>query len=288
MDRFDSIEGKENKCGIVYIATGKDFVKEASISAKTVKDCMPDTPIAIITDVENPGEVFDIVISIDDPWYDFRDQVYFREKTPFNKTIFLDTDIYLYESIEDIFSLLDQFDIAIRQNQRNYSSQRINHPELDDVPECFPEYNGAVLGLNMNNKMLEFMDNFKSYYEEVFDKGQVHQQAALRIALYNSDLRIATLPANYHCVFRRKGCVNGTVKVFHGRLLDIDTVGAKKSVDAYQAIDEINSQDNLRIYHTIAGEVNLVQPGLLYRLIYSIKHRGIISTLKIGAEELLK
>ena len=49
--------------GVLYIATGEEFVKEAEVSARYVSDVMSDTPIAIATDLET-GFDFDHIISI--------------------------------------------------------------------------------------------------------------------------------------------------------------------------------------------------------------------------------
>lgn len=62
--------------GIYYIATGDQFVAEAERSARSVRDAMPEVPIAIATDVEPEFDFeFDHVIEIEDPDYSFTDQI---------------------------------------------------------------------------------------------------------------------------------------------------------------------------------------------------------------------
>jgi hypothetical protein len=43
-------------------------------------------------------------------------------------------------------------------------------------------------------------------------------QVSMRVALYSSDLRIATLPQEFNCRFHSFGYLNGKVKILHGRI----------------------------------------------------------------------
>ncbi len=267
-------------CGIVYIATGEDFVEEALISAKSARSVMPDIPITIFTDLEIDEPAFDQVIQLDDPRHDFGDQVFHLDRTPYERTIFLDSDIYLDASIDDVFSVLDEFDIAATQGLRNYSSSRVELEAIDAIPDCFPEYNSGVVAFEMNANVQEFFGNWKKYYNNVLDQEQIHNQAAFRLALYRSDVRIASLPDEYNCLFRNPGSVYGTVKAFHGRLIDLETPGAGRSVDVNQAITEINSRTNLRIYYPIGNNVKLIEPSIFTRLLYYLTTQGVITTFR--------
>jgi len=266
--------------GIVYIAVGDKFVKEAKISARTVMQHMPDIPITLMTDNDITLPEFDSVIKIDEPRYDFGDQVYHLKKTPYDYTIFFDSDIYLAEPVYDIFNLLNSFDIAATQDQQNYSSERVELNKVETIPDCFPEYNSGVVAFRSNEKVENFFSEWENVYEEVNSRGQIHNQAAFRVALYQSNLRIATLPWEYNCIFRQPGCVNGSVKIFHGRLYDFDSIGANRYADVEQAVAELNQRNDLRAYYTAGSEVRLVEPNLLEQGLYSLKNRGIIKTIK--------
>lgn len=272
---------KDNR-GFVYIATGDQFVEEAKISAKSVKTLMPDVPITLFTDQEIDTELFDDVTLIDKPRYDFGDQVFHLDQTPYERTIFLDSDIYLDEGIYDVFDVLDEFDIAAGQDTRNYSSKRVDFKGVDRIPDCFSEYNSGVVAFRMNSTTRDFFEIWKEAYEEVIDRGQIHNQAAFRYALYHSDARIATLPQEYNCLFRNPGQVYGKVKVFHGRLIDIETPGAKMYVDIKEAVEKINSRTDLRLYYRVGEEIKLVDRSVLELFQASISNRGILETLRRG------
>lgn len=267
-------------CGIIYIATGKEYIEEARISAESAKSVMHDVPITLFADVEANAAVFDDVVDIDNPRYDFGDQVFHINRTPYKRTIFLDTDIYIDESIKELFDVLDKFDIAAAQDQINYSSERVDYEAIDEIPDCFPEYNSGVVAFKSNPAVSDFIKTWQNAYTDLVNQGQIHNQAAFRLALYWADVRIATLPSEYNCVFRRSGCVNGHVKAFHGRLLDIDSVGAGMNVDIEQAVNEINSRSHLRIYYQSGGMVRLLNPSLVTRVGHSVQERGILGTVK--------
>ena len=266
--------------GIVYIATGDKFIKEATLSAKSVKKHMPEVSITLMTDKILDINLFDNIIEIEKPRNDFGDQVFHMKRTPYKKTIFLDSDIYLDDTIEDLFEILNDFDLAACHNQTNYSSERIDIPEINNIPACFPEYNSGVVAFNKNDKVINFLSQWENYYNKVLKKGQIHNQAAFRSALYYSDLRIATLPQEYNCVIRRPGCVNGRVKVFHGRLMGISSPGASMSVDVKKAAEVLNRSEKLRIYHNIGNEIEIVEPGLFKKLIFKLRNYGLIITIK--------
>lgn len=266
--------------GIVYVAAGEEFVKEARISAESAKAVMPDVQITLFTDQETTPSVFDKVHEIDEPRYDGGDRVFHADQTPYERTLFLDTDIYFAEPVDEIFDLLDSFDVAACINQRTYSSNRIDMPKIIELPDAFPEYNGGVLAFRRTDRTEEFLSKWRKTYRNVLEHGQVHNQGALRAALYHSDVRIATLRSEYNCVFRRAGCVNGPVKIFHGRLLDIDSYGAGKSVSVEQAVEELNSETDLRAYYRVGGKVHLADQTLSQRVRSSLRERGIVGTVK--------
>lgn len=271
-----------NEKGIMYVAMGEDFVKEAKISAQSAKRVMPEIPITLITDIKVDHECFDEVIRHQEPRKDGGDRVFLAEKTPYEKTLFVDTDIYFEESVYEIFDVLDKFGIAASINQRKYSTKRTDMDDIVEIPESFPEYNGGVIAFNQSKETEECLSLWKEKFSEMEEEGFKHNQAALRYALYQSDVRICTLRSEYNCVFRRPGCVNGKVKLFHGRLTELESYGADKGPDIKQAIEEINKTENLRVYYRIGEKVKIAKPSLLKSFINSIKYAGIRKTFYRG------
>jgi len=106
-----------NNRGVVYIATGQKFVDEALISARSVRRRMGDIPIALFTDLshlqQNPPDPVNMVYLMHNVRKSCLDKMYPLLDTPFEKTLFLDTDTYVCDRIDEVFDILDHYDIAI-------------------------------------------------------------------------------------------------------------------------------------------------------------------------------
>ncbi|MFM8457342.1 MAG: hypothetical protein ACKOB0_00130, partial [Chthoniobacterales bacterium] len=85
--------------GFLYVATGPRFIAEACASARRVKELMPGVSMALASDVRPEKNFFAHWIPIKNPRGTFADKIAPLVKTPFEKTIFLDTDTYLCEPV---------------------------------------------------------------------------------------------------------------------------------------------------------------------------------------------
>ena len=263
--------------GVFYIATGEQFVAEAGVSARSVRKAMPDIPIAIASDVE-PDFDFDHVIEIEDPDYSFTDQISNLHRSPFDRTLHLDTDIYMYTNAEELFDVLDQFDIAVAHNH----NRSVYDPP--GVPDSFPEYNTGVVAYTNDDKFHEFTKSWGIVYEDLFDGSNPQNQPSFRKALYESDLRIATLPPEYNLMLRYPGHAIGEVKLFHGRLLDIDTPGAGKYTEVEEAAEKINESTSHRVFTQVGG-ISIYSNGessLINRIRMGIWRHGLIGACQRG------
>ena len=76
--------------GVLYIAFNEPFIKEALISAESVKKNCPDLPVTFFSDRLVDSEFVDEcrVISVNH----IRAKVDYVDQTPYDETIFLDTD----------------------------------------------------------------------------------------------------------------------------------------------------------------------------------------------------
>lgn len=274
-----------SEIGFLYIATGEEFVEEARISAQTVAAHHPNIPICLMSDRDVRGSVFDIVHQIDDPQYGFEDQILQLSKTPFDRTIYLDSDIYADDNISEVFNTLDEFDVALVHSQ-----SREAWP-IEGVPEAFPEYNSGVIAY----KLTEQFDQFLSLWEEIYfskKEGEttMRNQPSMRKALYESDIRIATLTPEYNCMFRYPGHAVGKVKLFHGRLRPVDGPGAGEYFDAKTAVDVINQTEDPRVFTQLGGirlHTNKTD-SLLHRARLSYRKHGLQHVIKEGLKLVLE
>jgi hypothetical protein len=137
------------------------------------------------------------------------------QDSPFDRSLLLDADTWMVEPVPELFDILDHFDIALA-----HAPWR----EVYDVgvPLAFPEHNIGVVAY----KKSEAFDTFVETWKEQFIEDSVKRshervvswfpsQASFRRALYQSDLRICTLPPEYN--WRGTGYAHHPVKIVHKR-----------------------------------------------------------------------
>lgn len=203
--------------GVLYIASGSEYIDEATVSANSVKENM-DVPITLVSDRNVSEPCFDTVICSDNFYYHYGDSVLQIPELPYQKTLLLDTDTILYETVSELFELVDEFDIAAS----TIADGRFTLSEK--VPEPFPEYNTGVVLFKKNQRTSEFIKEWKNVYQEYLDDGVRMNQPSFRETLYRSSLRVATIPTEYNCRANFGGYLNSTVKVLHGTFDNPDTV----------------------------------------------------------------
>jgi len=278
--------------GIMYIATGEKYINEANISASSVKK-YTDVPVIILTDSPSKinSEVFDYVHPIKSANNDFGDSILSLDQTPFEKTLFLDTDTYVCGEISSIFDALDRFDVIAAHNPGSRSAKKRGGYHAD-VPEVFPQYNTGVVGFKSTDSVKSLFNSWKKIYQDTKENTKLNlNQPSFREALYNSNVRIGTLPSEYNFRIHHQGSVGfaaDEVRIVHGR----HPAGLKKIAQ------EINKEIDMRVYtptkwpievinrrpniiyliHTLINEENY-ERSLKKRLFISIKNDGVMNTL---------
>ena len=98
------------KRGILYIAFGERFLKELNYSVESVKKFNPNLHITVFSDKEFKSPYVDDnrVIKVSH----LRPKIDYIHETPYEETLFLDTDTIIDYNIEDMFEILERYDIA--------------------------------------------------------------------------------------------------------------------------------------------------------------------------------
>jgi len=205
-----------NSRGVLYVATGEQYLNEAAISAQSVKACMPQMHITVFTD--QPGiniACFDEIGIIEDPQYSYIDKIQPLKKSPYERTLFLDSDTYIADPCEELFELLDRFDLAAA-----HDTWRLGY-NVPNCPDSFVEFNTGVILYQQNQKFKEFIDRWHLDYKNQLKKDPTvsNDQSAFRKALYNSSLSLYVLPSEYNYTVWFPGFIGacGKVKILHGR-----------------------------------------------------------------------
>jgi hypothetical protein len=208
--------------GILYVATGPVCRAEAVLSARSVKAVWPDVAIAIMTDGPVEAACFDrIEIISDNP--DNLAKVRHIARSPFERTILLDSDTYCLQPFPELFDLLDRFDLAAAHEAGRFATRWDGGAEVfiraADVPDCVPELNTGVIAFRREPRVLALFERWLALTEEARAASVPHtqDQPAFRRAIYASDLRVAVLPPEYNFRLIIPGFARGAIKLIHGR-----------------------------------------------------------------------
>lgn len=178
--------------GIIYVATGAAHVRAAVDSARSVRETNPGLAVALFTDQPAPAG-FDIVEAVPDPHA--RSKIDCLPRTPFEETLFLDSDTRVCAPLGDLFDVLERFDFAIAQRARVRAGRKSVHWRFD-VPAAFPEHNSGVLLYRPSAEVVGFFEAWRAAYAEA---GFKVDQITLRELLWSRGLRFAVLPQRYNC-----------------------------------------------------------------------------------------
>lgn len=188
--------------GILLVAYGEKYLKEVEVCCPRIEAVWPDIPIHVVT---GPEPTTPRMLARLDAMYD----------SPFDRTMYMDVDSWLVEPMPEVFELLDRFDVALTR-----CDYRQVYPV--DAPASFPEYNGGLIVWRWCNKTDAFFKDWRRRFlrdhATRYDEKLVSwfpSQPSLREALYHSEVRIATLPSEYH--WTGLGYVMGKVKLVHKR-----------------------------------------------------------------------
>lgn len=186
------------------VAVGASYVAMACNAARTVKRHSPGLPVFLYTDGDISDDCFDRVVPLETPWR--RSKIDAMIDSPFERTLYLDVDLFAVEDISDVFRLLDRFDIALAHDQER-NSKHGRAIWRREFPACFPQFNSGVVAYARTEPVLTLL---RAWRAAVHDNDLPRDQGALRELLWESDLRIATLPPEYNLletssIFRMSG-----------------------------------------------------------------------------------
>ena len=210
--------------GVLYIAFGDYCVAEAVHSAASVRAHNPRLATALFGDRDVPDGAFDVVRRIV-PEH-FRAKVDFLHESPFAQTLYLDSDTRVVGDVTDVFGLLGRFDVALAHDfARKRRRMSAVMPEYAAIPYAFPEMNGGVVLYEPQGPAAAFLRTWRERFHQYREVTNGWDQASLRVALWESGVRVATLPDEFNvrsaAVRRRVGKMSRTTEpdLLHPRIL---------------------------------------------------------------------
>ena len=203
--------------GFLYVANKQKFVSEAIISAKSIRQ-FSNLPIAIVCTEELAGDevysFFDIVvINQEINNFIYLAKIVGIQSSPFQRTIFLDSDTFICADISPLFELLDIVDIATTQ-ENSYHTGNI----ASKFKNIIPEFNSGVIVLK-KSKVIEKLLN--DWLITCLNHNIKNDMPGLREAiLQNFDaIKYFILPQEFNSHgYGSMLILNGEVKIIHERL----------------------------------------------------------------------
>jgi len=188
--------------GVLYIASGYEHIKAALLSAQSVRDTNPNLPIHLFADYQQQNIQLDAEPGPLTSWENISDphrrsKVDYISRTPFEQTMYLDTDTRVLCDLEDVFCLLENFDVALAHAHKRELPNKQKNLKVK-TPNAFPQFNSGVFLFRKNAKTLEAFAKWQKWFYEL---KLPTDQNTLREILWESDLRIATLPPEYNVRF---------------------------------------------------------------------------------------
>jgi hypothetical protein len=182
--------------GVVLVATGAEvYVALAARAAASVKRACPGLPVDLFTDRARDLPVFDRVHLLEDPW--FRSKIDGLLNSRFERTLYMDADMLALADFRDVFEVLERFDVALAQDW--YRNSALHHTFWrKPLPVAFPQFNGGLIAVRRNPATTAFLESWRAAVKAT-DTGR--DQISLRELLWESDLRIATLPEEYNLLW---------------------------------------------------------------------------------------
>ena len=206
------------KKGFIYIANTEKFKSEALKSSKSLKR-FTSYPICILltNDLidDEINETFDdVIVNSELKNYTYFSKVIGMMNTPYDRTVFLDSDTFVCSDLDDLFDLLDYFDFSTTIEQKKHTS-KLNNLSLKNI---FPEFNTGVIVFKKNKIMKSIFDDWLSISLESNIKMDMpfFREAVIK----NIDkVNFSILPDEYNLHgFSTFLIIYGEVKVIHERL----------------------------------------------------------------------
>ncbi len=178
--------------GYVFATTGADYTALAVRAATLLRAQVGSVPIDLFTDQPAQGDPFDRVHSLGTDFFRPKFEALIRSR--FDRTIYLDADIWAVADPSDVFDLLDRFDVALAHDPYRAVDTAMQ-PWRQSIPAAFPQFNG---GLIASRRTAETQAVWQSVIDGMREDDMPRDQGVIREVLWNSALRIATLPEEYN------------------------------------------------------------------------------------------
>ena len=188
-----------NENGFLYIVTGEGYTQECLFSIKSLKK--HNTEKICVFSEEKYRNMFeqecDYFFSINSKLQ--RPKVEYISQSPFENTVYLDSDTFINENISDLFQLLNRYDfggVFCTARKREKYSKLIS--KYENIPYSFSEVNTGVMVFNNSVEVKDLFKKWNEYYYKYLPITTGWDQPSFRVALWESTVRLCHLPPEYN------------------------------------------------------------------------------------------
>ena len=217
--------------GIIYSCSGDFYTGEALRSARSSLRHNP-VPHLLFTSGELDSAEGVSVAHFEPSANPYADKIANIRRSPFERTIYLDTDTFVVDEIVHLLALLDHYDIAVAYAP---AYRGLADP---GVPQAFYEFNTGVLAWRASDRVAAFLRSWEETYlawlsEEPFpgaskaSNSRRADQPAFRRCAWEHGMRLFVLAPEYNFRLGYPTTVVDRVHVIHGNHEDYDALAAR-------------------------------------------------------------
>lgn len=216
----------------MYSCVGERYAAEALRSARSSLR-FNKLPHLLFTTTELPAQEGLTIERFAPSENPYADKIANMGRSPFQRTLYLDTDTYVIDEVTHLLALLDRYDMAVAFTAEGRG------PHDPGVPPAFYEFNTGVLAWRASERMSEFMRSWEETYRDWYAHGDPFpvpgggsragraDQLAFRRCAWEHDVRLFVLAPEFNFRLGYPTTVGARVGILHGRHPDYETLAAR-------------------------------------------------------------
>lgn len=218
--------------GVLYSCSGERYIAEALRSARSSLRHNPLPHLLFVSD--EPADAAGVSTARFEPSANpYADKIANMRRSPFERTLYLDSDTFVVDEIAHLLGLLDHYDMAAAYTAEGRG------PHDPGVPPAFYEFNTGLLAWRANDRMTAFMRSWEETYLEWSQHGDPFptpgkgsrsgraDQLAFRRCAWEHGVRLFVLAPEYNFRLGYPTTVQERVRVIHGRHPDYEALAAR-------------------------------------------------------------